>query len=602
LPARAPGARIGLVQLEIGRDGEAGRLVEWAGERPLVIGRGRDVDVPLADPRLSRRHCQLELANGVVTVADLHSANGTFQNGVQIERSVLQLGDTITFGKSFLRLVPDTEAEKPAAAPAADEGGATKRTNIRTAPTDRERAAAAAAAGDATESGPAGAAPAAGPPAIDGYTGFAQVGKGSFGVVYRAKRTSDGSDVAIKVLPTGAEVKPELVARFLREIEAAGQLDHPNLVRVLGAGETDTFAYLVMEYCPGETLALRLLRGRMQPLPALQIARQLAGGLAHAFSRGFVHRDVKPENILLDDRGTPKLCDFGLVKSLGATTSKGLTRPGQGFGSVAYMPPEQVKNAVSADQRADVYSVGATLYHMLSGQRPYSGKVTKSLLRRVLEEMPEPILEFAPDVPPAAVRLVEKCLQKDPAARFQTPQELGEAIDAAVAQIGPALPTPAEPRAAERPPSGGARAISRDEEALDDFAQDIESDLAVHARLEAEAPPPEAPPPRPPMDATQPFERRPLSPRPALDATLPIARPALTPPPAPADPKEDTKKVAPPRPASGALDEGDTTKPLARRPGAEDGAAPPAAPPSPPPAARAGLIRRLVRAIFGGKA
>ncbi|MFC1706680.1 protein kinase, partial [Planctomycetota bacterium] len=411
--------------LEIGRDGEShGCKVEWDGRKPLVIGRSRETDFPVKDPLLSRRQCLLDLAEGEIALVDLDSANGTFVNGKRIGRATIRSGDLVTFGRSWLRVV-----NEPAGARGAGEDDPDATADVSPFPPSRggrlSARVRATAVGDDD--------PFAVPRIIEGYEVTATLGRGSFGTVYKAQHRMLGREVAIKVLPTGEpQENPDAVERFLREIRATGQLDHPNLVRVYGAGEGPGYAYLVMELVQGETLA-RHLRAvdSLAPCHALRVARQVVSALDHAFSHGYVHRDVKPENILIAKGGTAKLCDFGLVKSLGASASDGLTRPGQGFGSVAYMPPEQVRSAKSADQRADIYSIGATLYTMLTGRRPFTGKVTRSLLRRVLEEMPTPVRQLNPAIPTQVSDLVERCMQKDPDDRFQSPSEMLGAIDRA---------------------------------------------------------------------------------------------------------------------------------------------------------------------------
>jgi len=440
--------------LEIGREGEPGKPHEWTGERALVIGRGRNAEMMLADPLLSRRHCQLEMSAGVVVVHDLGSANGTFVNGIQTSRAAITPGDVVTLGRSWLRIVPEMAQVRIGQG---DDGPSmTQRFDKRAVSTAPERRYEGAADGSEY-------------PEIDGYELFGTIGKGSFGTVYRAKNRASGRLAAIKVIPTGANAKAENVARFLREIEATGQLAHPHLVNVYGAGEGPHFAYLIMEYVDGDTLARTIQREERIPPPrALEIGRQIASALEHAFSRGFVHRDVKPENILIDSQGTAKLCDFGLVKNLAASSGANLTRPGQGFGSLAYMPPEQVREAAKADQRADVYSLGATLYNALTGRRPFSGPVNKGFLRRVIEEAPEPVDAIVPSVPPDVVQIVDRCMRKDPAQRFQSPRELRHALEAAIrgastglerALVDPARAQPAALGAQAAPaptaPSGG---------------------------------------------------------------------------------------------------------------------------------------------------
>jgi serine/threonine-protein kinase len=406
------------MRLEVGKEGtSSGRAVDWDGRSPLVIGRSRRTDLVVSDPLLSRRHCRLEMEGEGVFLVDLDSANGTFLNGTRCQRAQVQAGDAITFGGSWLRLSLDEEESR----------------RVARMETDPHMPSAAASDPYPNDAETLFA------PEIDGYEIFGVIGRGSFGTVFRGRQLASGREVAIKVLPTGRGASRDAIKRFLREISALGQLDHPNLVAVLGAGEGPDYLFLIMELAGGGSVKQQLAEGEGLPLAeALDLALQLTDGLAHAHARGFAHRDVKPENVLLDEGGRVKLCDFGLVKAVGTRAGDGMTRPGEGFGSVAYMAPEQVRSAHKADERADVYAIGSTLYHMLTGHKPFSGKVTRGLLRRLLHEMPRPIGELAPGVPADVVDIVERCMQKEPAARYPDMRELREALE----QVRAACATP----------------------------------------------------------------------------------------------------------------------------------------------------------------
>ncbi|GIW72503.1 MAG: hypothetical protein KatS3mg102_2045 [Planctomycetota bacterium] len=424
----------------VGREGESAPARElcWDGVRPLVVGRSHRADVAIDDPLLSRQHCRLEARAGGIFVVDLGSANGTYVNGVRCAEARLGPGDELRLGGSWLRLLAE-EGAAPASRRAAVSS------NTPTGELPALQPPSHQGGGDATLRAPK----------LPGYRIERILGRGSFGTVYLGRELDGGGrEVAIKVLPAGPRVQPEVVARFLREIETLRRLDHPNLVRIYDAGEAEECLYLVMEYVRGSTLA-SLLRGG--PLPVervLAIADQLLAGLAHAHAQGFVHRDIKPENVLLDEQGRVRLCDFGLVKAVSADAGDGLTRPGEGLGSVAYMAPEQVRAAHAADARADVYAVGSTLYHMLTGRKPYSGPVTAQLLRDVVSTPPPPLRELAPGVPAELAAIVERCMAKDPELRWQSVAELRAALQAFAARShgGPGL--------VGRPPGLHARTVA----------------------------------------------------------------------------------------------------------------------------------------------
>jgi serine/threonine protein kinase len=198
------------------------------------------------------------------------------------------------------------------------------------------------------------------------------VSTGGMGTVYRAYQSGMNRDVALKVLPSELAQRPVTLQRFYQEARAAARLDHPNIVRAISVGEQDGLHYFAMEYVEGENLARQFKRsGPLSEREAVRIITAVAEALAAAHARGIIHRDVKPENVLITPTGQVKLADFGLVKRL--DQDLGLTDTGKGLGTTNYMAPEQFKNAKNADVRCDIYGLGATLYAALTGVVPWAG-------------------------------------------------------------------------------------------------------------------------------------------------------------------------------------------------------------------------------------
>ncbi|HEX5105950.1 MAG TPA: serine/threonine-protein kinase [Pirellulaceae bacterium] len=260
------------------------------------------------------------------------------------------------------------------------------------------------------------------------------LGAGAFGVVYVAIDEQLGREVALKLPRTTVLTDPDLKARFLREAEALGRLDHPNIVPVFEAGECDDTCYLAVGYCEGPTLA-EWLRERASPTPpqtAAQIALALANAVAHAHDRQILHRDLKPSNILLDAQAThdgleftPRLTDFGLAKIAEQPTQNTLS--GMVLGTPNYMAPEQAAGLVERIGPAtDVYSLGAVLYELLTCRPPISGKTTIDTLRRVLIDEPVPVRRLNHTVPEDLEAIVAKCLDKSPARRYPAAVELAD--------------------------------------------------------------------------------------------------------------------------------------------------------------------------------
>ena len=273
------------------------------------------------------------------------------------------------------------------------------------------------------------------------YEVIGPLGAGGMGEVYRARDTRLGREVALKILPDGASLESERLERFEQEARLAGSLNHPNLVVVHDVGANDGAPFLVTALLEGESLRHRLSRGRLPLRSALDLAAQIADGLAAAHARGIVHRDIKPENIFVTPGGRAKLLDFGIAKLTSprpvegtrrnlldtTLTPEGIgTNPGAVLGTPGYMSPEQVRGD-PVDARTDIFSLGAVLYELLTGARAFPGATFAESGRAILESDPAPL----PDSTPAWVGLVvQRCLEKEPARRFQSAADLAFALGA----------------------------------------------------------------------------------------------------------------------------------------------------------------------------
>ena len=257
-----------------------------------------------------------------------------------------------------------------------------------------------------------------------------RLGRGGMATVFRAHDPSIGRDVALKFLHASLCENADCRGRFLREARAAGGLSHPHIVVVHDVGEIDGRPYMAMELLTGGTLADSLAQGRGLPLhDAVNVALQIALALDYAHQRGVVHRDIKPANIMLEgSSGSVKLADFGIAHlDEAARAGEQRTRIGDILGTPQYMSPEQTRGE-KLDGRSDLFSVGIVLYQMITGLRPFRGESLVTVAAQIVKEEPTAIARLRGDVPPALRRVVERCLAKEPARRFQSGRELAEAL------------------------------------------------------------------------------------------------------------------------------------------------------------------------------
>ena len=264
------------------------------------------------------------------------------------------------------------------------------------------------------------------------YEVIAPIGKGGMGEVYRARDTKLEREVALKVLPTEMAASPERLARFQREAKALAALDHPSIVTVYSVEEADGVHFLTMQLVEGESLDRVVPDGGMSMESLLTLANALADALVAAHEKGIVHRDLKPANVMRMKDGRIKVLDFGLAKVAapedGAPNDSELstamkTSEGVVMGTVPYMSPEQVSGQ-AVDHRTDIFSLGVILYETATGRRPFAGPSAVELGSAILRDAPPPLTSLRPELPEGLIRVVNRCLEKDPAARFPSTRDV----------------------------------------------------------------------------------------------------------------------------------------------------------------------------------
>src|SRR5438105_11846561 len=270
------------------------------------------------------------------------------------------------------------------------------------------------------------------------YEILAPLGAGGMGEVYRARDPRLGREVAIKVLPASFSADAERLRRFEQEAKAAGVLNHPNVTAVYDIGTAEDAPYVVQELLEGETLRAVLAGGRLSPRKTIDYSLQIVHGLAAAHEKGIVHRDLKPENIFVTNDGRVKILDFGLAKlthteergqATNLPTATAGTEPGVVLGTLGYMSPEQVRGR-PADARSDIFSFGAILYEMLSGQRAFRGDSAADTMSAILKEDPPDLSATNQNISPGLERIVRHCLEKSPEQRFHSAHDLAFDIEA----------------------------------------------------------------------------------------------------------------------------------------------------------------------------
>ena len=304
------------------------------------------------------------------------------------------------------------------------------------------------------------------------YEILEELGTGGMGKVYRARDATLERVVALKMLAPALSKDQEYVRRFLKEARAVARLNHPNIVQIYDFGCVDSIYYLAMEFVDGRSLGHRLRTGRFSEVDALQIVRQVCRALSVAHAEGIVHRDIKPDNLMLTSRGDLKLVDLGIAKRVDEDQS--ITQTGQSIGTPHYISPEQIRGQKDIDARADIYSLGATLYHLVTGHTPYKGSSGALVMSmHLVEPLPDP-RQWEPALSEGLCRVIRKMMAKDRRERY--PDIAVLEVDLHRLQAGQ-TPKPVEPSASAVQSAAPTLSVAA-------LRQEPAFDSAVLARIE----------------------------------------------------------------------------------------------------------------------
>ena len=407
-------------------------------ERPIIIEGSDEENPPLfeggteawhlndSDRRVSRVHFLVEINPPCCRLFDMGSTNGTRVNGERVVSADLKDGDLVRAGSAVLRVSFLGDWKGLAGAGPACAANAPGRPPRGTAATESFHGNAAPAAACPAPPTPVDRKPSPlmQAPAIPGFQIVREVGHGGMGVVYLAIRLSDGAETAIKTIHPSIAGDPRETQRFLREVQVLEQLRHPNIVGLHGSGQAGELLYFVMDYVPGTNAAIVVRReGPLRIGRAVRLLCQALEGLHYAHARGFVHRDVKPSNLLVSAAGGNEVCtltDFGLAKAYQESALSGLTMMGEVCGTIPYMAPEQITDYRNAQPPVDQYAAAATLYGLLTGRFlfDFDDRPNHARIAQVLCDAPVPVQRRRPEIPAPLAMAVHRALAKDARQRF----------------------------------------------------------------------------------------------------------------------------------------------------------------------------------------
>lgn len=415
---------------------QTGRVFTFDQHETFTIGRSEEAQFCLPQDRFfSRNHCLLEIAPPQIFLRDLGSTNGTFVNGVRVDTAYLKNGDRIQGGETVLEVEVSTEPVqgdqvRNSIIPSLVNVSCMKCGAAHKMEASRPDARLSYLCDECREILKKNPQP------IPHYQMIRVLGQGGMGSVMLARSEKDGRAVAIKTLLPEVAVSEQSVQRFLREIEVASTLHHPNIVGYIDHGTHNNIIYLVTEYVQGmDAHKLAKERGGRLPYPeVVQIIEQTLAALDFAHSKGFVHRDIKEQNILVDGNYpnyVAKLTDFGLAKSFKQTGMSGVTMVGDVAGTIAYMPPEQVRDFKDVQPPSDIYATGMTAYSLITGSHALDIAANAGIsetVKAIFEKPIIPIVNRIPDVPLRVAAVIETAIAKDIALRWRTAREMREAL------------------------------------------------------------------------------------------------------------------------------------------------------------------------------
>jgi eukaryotic-like serine/threonine-protein kinase len=420
------------VNLKVTEGPYKGRIFSFTQHDTFLIGRSPDAHLCLPNDRyFSRNHCLLEMNPPHSYLRDLNSTNGTFLNGHRVQDAFLKNGDRIQCGETIL-IVEVTAESKDLSETTQDAGVPARPVLVMVECVNcgrREQAQASSPDEHLTflcedcrielkRS----------PQSIPGYETVKLLGRGGMGCVMLGREQSTGRAVAIKTLLPEFAVSDKAMRRFMREIDVAAALKHKNIVEFLDRGTHNGVVYLVSEFvdgCDAQKLAEEH-GGSLCYEDGISIISQSLDALAFAHDQGYIHRDFKDQNILVSGRSpnlVAKLTDFGLAKSFTHSGMSGVTMAGEMAGTLAYMPPEQLRNFRDVKPQSDIYAVGMTAYSLLTGKLAIdlskNGSVNDTI-RAIFEQPPIPLRQRAPHIPQAVCEIIDRALAKDPAQRWKS--------------------------------------------------------------------------------------------------------------------------------------------------------------------------------------
>jgi serine/threonine protein kinase len=446
------------LQITVTRGMDMGKVFELAESGAYVLGRGDDCSIQLSDPRISRHHCRIDVKAGRAQLKDAESSWGTFVNGDRVTEYALQPGDLVTLVETEMRFEVASSAAATTWQP--NQPPPTPGISIALPNSVAEEPQPSGVLPDNKDDWTSLLGAMAAPHDRNDHADLVGKSLGRFeileiiartrtGMLFRARDSKTSRPVALKVLWQEIARDDEEVHRFVRAVKSVLGVKHPNLINFYGAGKSrPRYCWTACELIEGDSLRDLMQRagesGRLPWQQCLTIAIHIARSLEAAAARGFVHRNITPTNILVRRKdGVAKLGDLMLAKALQGTQAERITRPGETVGDIPYLSPEHLQAGDHLDSRSDMYSLGATLYEALTGRPPVEGHSLAEVVARIeLEDACDP-RDIDPEIPAKFASIIMQMLEKSPAKRFDSPQKLVRALEAAAsATEQPTVPLP----------------------------------------------------------------------------------------------------------------------------------------------------------------